>query len=140
MGAVKPIAAWLFSNPKDTWPPWRVVAWWEVRRIPFNVIVGTYGALCIVVFLLALTTSGHLYPWEDAVEPIALIAAPFIINLLYTVGWLIEIPARLYLPGLSPRFGPLLFGLGLGFGMFLMTVPAAIWVGYRILQVAGVLT
>jgi hypothetical protein len=127
-------ASWLFLAPTDPAPAWRVVAWWEARRLPFNVIVGTYGVLCLAVFFLAITSSGHLQPGEDAVEPIALIAAPFVINLLYTLGWLVEIPARVYVPGLSPRFGPLLLKLGLGFGLFLITGPAALWAGYRLLN------
>jgi len=62
--------------------------------------------------LWAIATSGHLHPGEDAVEPIALLAAPFGINLLYTLGWLVEVPARLLRPGLSPRFGQLLLKMG----------------------------
>src|SRR5262245_8681402 len=128
--------AWLFANPTGTASPWRVVAWWEVRRIPFNIVVGSYGVLCLVVFYWAILTSGHLRPGEDAVEPIALLAAPFGINLFYTLGWLVEVPARLLRPGLSPRFGPLLLKLGLGLGLFLLTLPAVLWGGYRLLQLA----
>jgi hypothetical protein len=72
------------------------------------------------------------------VEPLALLAAPFGINVLYTIGWLVEVPARLLVPGLSSRFGPLLLKLGLGFGLFLITLPAAFWAGYRLLQLVGV--
>jgi hypothetical protein len=115
-----------------------VVAWWEIRRLSFNVIVGAYGALCFVVFFWAITTSGHLQPGEDAVEPIALLAAPLGINVLYTLGWLVEVPTRLLVPDLSPRFGPLLLKLGLGMGLLLITLPAGFWGGYRLLQLAGV--
>jgi hypothetical protein len=118
---------------------WRVIVWWEVRRIPFNVIVGAYGFLCLAVFFWAVTTSGHLAPGEDAVEPLALLAAPFGINALYTLGWLIEVPLRFLLRNLSPRFGPVLLALGLALGLFLITVPAGWWVAYRILQGLGVL-
>lgn len=135
---VKRFTAWLFTNPQEPHSLWRVIAWWELRRIPFNLIVGTYGALCFAVFLSAITTSGHLQPGEDALEPLALLAAPFGINLLYTLGWLVEIPARLLVPGLSSRFGPLLLKLGVGLGLFLITMPAAFWSGYCLLQLVGV--
>jgi hypothetical protein len=115
-----------------------VVVWWEVRRIPFNIIIGAYGTLCLALFFWAIATSGHLQPGEDAVEPIALIAAPFGINVLYTLGWLVEVPARVLNPGLSPGFGPLLLKLGLGLGLTLITLPAAFWGCYRLLQLAGV--
>ncbi|MBI3028029.1 MAG: hypothetical protein HYY64_00745 [Candidatus Rokubacteria bacterium] len=77
------------------------MAWWEVRRIPFNLIVGVYGVVCLVAFFWAITTSGHLQPGEDAVEPLALLAAPFGINVLYTtrVGPRSPDSAR----GLQPR-------------------------------------
>jgi hypothetical protein len=131
---------WLSSTPADFDSPWRVVAWWETRRLPFNLIVGVYGIACLLVYFLAISSSGHLGPGEDAVEPIVVFAAPLLINVLYTLGWLVEVPARRQVPGLSPRFGPLLWTLGLGFGLFLMTVPAAIWSLFRLLQTIGVLT
>jgi hypothetical protein len=129
---------WLFSGPTQPTTAWRVIFWWEARRIPFNVIVGAYGLLCLVVFFWAITTSGHLGPGEDAVEPLALLAAPFGINALYTLGWLVEVPSRFLVRNLSPRFGPVLLAFGLALGLFLITVPAGLWAVYRVLQGMGV--
>jgi hypothetical protein len=137
---VKRFVDWFFANPQSRRSIWGVVAWWEVRRIPFNVIVGLYGLLCLVAFFWAITTSGHLQPGEDAVEPLALLAAPFGINILYTLGWLVEVPIRLAVSNLTPRFGPTLLKVGLGFGLFLITLPAALWVSYRLLQLARVVS
>ena len=135
--SVRRAVAWFFSSPDIPTSIWRVIAWWELRRIPFNGIVGAYGVLCLVIFFWAIVTSGHLQPGEDAVEPIALMAAPFGINALYTLGWLVEVPVRLVRPDVSPRFGPLLLKLGLGLAFVLITIPAGSWGGYRLLQVAG---
>lgn len=110
------------------------MAWWELRRIPFNIIVGIYGLVCFALFSWGITGSGHLMPGEDAVEPIALLAAPFVINVLYSLGWLVEVPVRLLRPGLSPGLGPLLLKSGLGLGMVVSSLPAAYWVGYRLLS------
>lgn len=129
---------WLFASAQGPRSPWKVVAWWEVRRVPFNIIIGVYGVLCLAIFFWAVTTSSHLQPGEDAVEPIALLAAPFAINVLYTLGWIVEVPARLLVPTLSPAFGPLLLKLGLGLGVLLITLPAAFWGGYRLLQLVGI--
>jgi len=137
---VKRFTEWLFTNPQEPRSLWRVIGWWELRRIPFNVIVLVYGALCFVIFLWAITTSGHLQPGEDAVEPLALLAAPFGINILYTFGWLVEVPARHLVPGLSSSFGPMLLKLGLGLGLFLIAMPAVSWGGYRLLQLVGVVS
>ena len=131
------VVDWLFAPPDDPASSARVVAWWEARRIPFNLIVGTYGFACLVVFFTAITTSGHLGPGEDAVEPLAIIAAPIVINLLYTLGWIVEIVYRTVEPDVSPRFGPRLLALGLALGLSLCTLPAAYWGGYRILQWIG---
>lgn len=130
-------ADWLFSNPRIPCSPWSVVVWWEVRRLSFNLIVGAYGVFCFVVFIYAITSSGHLQAREDAVEPIALLAAPLGVNALYTLGLLAEVSTRLLVPALSPGFGPLLLKLGLGMGILLTILPAGFWGGYRLLQLAG---
>ena len=137
---MKRIVDWLFRVPEEPYSPWRVVAWWEARRVPFNIIVGVCGALGVAVFLWTITTSGHLQPGEDPLEPITILAAPLVINVLYTLGWIIEVPIRRLLPGLSPCFGPVLLRLGLGLGLFVITMPAAYWTGYRLLQLIGVLS
>jgi len=116
------------------------VVWWEARRIPFNLIVGLYGVVCLLAFFWAITTSVHLQAGEDAVEPLALLAAPIGINLLYTLGWLVEVPSRLVISDLTPQFGPLLLKMGLGLGLLLITLPAAFWIGDRLLQLAGVIS
>ena len=56
----------------------------------------------------------------------------------YTFGWLVEVPACHLVPGLSSGFGPMLIKLGLGLGLFLITMPAVVWSGYRLLQLVGV--
>lgn len=128
---------WMFGAPEARRPVWKVILWWELRRIPFNLIVGLYGIVCLVIFFWAIVTSGHLQVGEDAVEPLALLAAPFVINVLYTLGWLVEVPARIAMPDLSPRFGPILLMIGLGLGLCLITLPAAVWLGIRVLQLLG---
>ena len=137
---IEQLIDWLFSNPKNPDSPRQVIAWWEMRRLPFNLTIGVYGAVCLVIFVAAITMSGDLQPCEDAIEPLALIAAPFVANALYTLGWIVELTYRSIEPDVSPRFGPRLFKLGLGLGLFLITVPAAFWSGYRLLQWTGLAT
>ena len=130
-------AGWFFSTPDVPITIRRTISWWERRRIAFNVVVGAYGFVCLMIFFAAITTSGSLKPGEDAVEPVAIMAAPFGINLLYTLGWIVEIPARLLFHGLSPRFGPFLLKVGLGIGVILISLPPAVWGGYRLFQIVG---
>lgn len=131
--------AWLFAQPQIPVRGWHVVVWWELRRIPFNLLVALYGVACLAVFHWGIFGSGNLPPGEDAVEPMALIAAPFAANVCYTLGWLVELQARLLFPSLSPAFGPLLLRLGLALSAILISTPAVYWGGYRVLQLAHVL-
>ena len=120
-----------FEPPEPPLDSWSVICWWEARRIPFNLLVGGLGAVCLGILFWALATSGHLRPGEDAVEPIALLAAPF---------GLVEAPARLLVRDLSPCFGPMLLRLGVGMSAVLIALPAAFWTGYRLLQSAGLVS
>jgi hypothetical protein len=125
---------WLFAPQDAPSSVWRTLAWWEARRVPFNLIVGSYGVLCLVVFVWGLSTSGRLRPGEDAIEPMALLAAPFLVNALYCLGWLVEIPLHLIAPNASQGIGPILLKLGFAVGLGLISVPAAYWGGFRLLQ------
>jgi hypothetical protein len=115
--------------------------WWELRRIPYNLIVGVYSFLSLMVFYMALNFGGHLQPGEDAVELMALIMAPFIINILYTLGWFAELLARMANPtffAYSATIRPLMFKLGLGFSFFVVSIPAGYWIVFCILQLLGI--
>jgi len=136
---LKRFVRWFFAIPPDGQSPWQVVVWWEKRRIPFNIVIGSYAVVCLAGFLWAIITSGTLKPGEDAIEPLALLVAPLGINILYTLGWLVELPSRRFLSHLTPQFGPILLAAGTGLGLFLITIPAVLWVGYRVLQLLGTL-
>ena len=134
---MRTLAKWLFSSPEPNTSSGRIIGWWELRRIPYNVIVGCYAFGCLIIFFVAIGATGHLRPGEDAVEPITLLFAPCGINIFYTLGWLVEVPSRLLFPNLSPRLGPFMLAAGLALSLVLVTVPAAYWLGYRMLQLAG---
>jgi hypothetical protein len=119
-----------------------VIRWWEVRRLPINLIIGGYGIVCLIVFFAAISVAHVLKPGEDAVEPLALMAAlvvvPVVFNICYTLGWLVEVAARALTPGLSPKLGPRLLMAGLAFSLCIISLPAVFWVGYVCLRVVGV--
>ncbi len=114
------------------------VRWWEARRIPVNLALGAYAIPCFIIFFISIVTSGKLGPGEDAEEPMGLIAAPILFNICYTFGWVLEAYARLTQRRVSPRFGPILLALGLGFSLLVISLPAVFWGGYRLLQLIGV--
>lgn len=61
------------------------------------------------------------------------------INILYTLGWLVEVPARIVAPALSPCFAPRLLKSGLALGLLLIPLPAAFWLAYRVFQLVGIM-
>ncbi len=137
MNIIKRIYSWLFSVHESPPSWWRVILWWEIRRIPYNLIIAVYGFVSLLIFFWAILTSGQLQPGEDAVEPIGLILAPFAVNFCYTFGWLAELSVRLVYPSLSVRFSPILLKIGIFFSLFMISLPSGFWLTYRLLQIFG---
>lgn len=104
-----------------------VIVWWEVRRIPYNLMVGVWGAICLLIFTCSLNASGHLALGEDAIEPPLLLFLPFAVNVCYTIGWPVEIVLRKLRPDLNPKLGQFLFRAGLVFSLTVISLPAVIW-------------
>lgn len=134
MNLIKETTDWLFKTQFPPIPWWRIILWWEMRRVPFNLVIGICSVFSLVIFYWSILGSGHLQPGEDAVEPLAFIVAPVVFNICYTLGWLLELSMRAILPSLPSEFGPCLLRLGMGFSLFVISIPALYWGGYRLLQ------
>ena len=123
----------LFEPASAPITPRAAIAWWEHRRLFYNAVVILAAIIALVVFYIAIVASGQLPEGEDAVEPLGLIVGvilfPFVINVCYTLGWLVEAPLRLVRPNTWPRFGSRLFALGLAFSLLVVGAPAIIWMG-----------
>ena len=136
---------WLFTPPSEPTSSGDAVAWWERRRIPYNLIVGAVAIVAFIIYCVAITCTGTgaLQPGEDIIEPLALIAAPIIapivINICYTAGWLLDAPLRAFVPSLSPQFTSRLFAAGFAFSLFVVSFPALYWVAYLLLQLLHVI-
>jgi len=78
-------AGWLYSRGDGKRTDITVTAWWEKRRIPYNVIVLPVAMVSYIFFLLFIAMAEILKPGEDAVEPIALIIGPIMMNICYVV-------------------------------------------------------
>lgn len=119
-------------------PPWDAIVWWEIRRIPFNFLVGVTGLIGIA---LVFWIGDILFPpGEDAIEPMLLffgipvyaIAA----NVCYTMGWASEVWGWGDATEAANR-RERLFRLGLALSIGLTTLPfvllLALWTVFRIL-------
>jgi hypothetical protein len=109
---------------------WEIIRWWEIRRIPYNVLLFIIGIAAIFAMEGLM---GRVIPLgEDAVEPFALalgsIAFGIIVNLCYTFGWVIEL-RRTRIDSVSARRrGERMFLTGLWFSCLLASAP--FWFGF----------
>ena len=107
--------------------PWDSIAWWEVRRIPYNLAVAAAGTVTVI----AVIGIGSVFvrTGEDVIEPLGLLAGGVVFgilaNLLYTLGWISEL---LWSGGDTARtesLCPRVFWLGL-IGSVLLTLAPAV--------------
>lgn len=140
MTAPRRLIRWLFTVPgMGVRSAWEVITWWESRRLAYNVVVGMVGLFSLVAFFGFITAANVLKPGEDAVEPMALLLAPFGVNFCYTLGWIGELALRLLGGQRDDRIaGPILLGVGFALSLLIVLLPAALWsVFWLIRQVHG---
>ena len=98
----------LFAVPDTNRSYRRIIIWWELRRIPYYIIMCILGAISLPLFYYFISLSGKLEVGEDAVEPLMLIVAPIFINIFYTAGWISEILLTLLWKDKTQLIGPAL--------------------------------
>src|SRR5687768_5317617 len=105
--------------------PGSLLYWWESRRLFYNAVVGTTGVFSSLVILLfsALPPFDGMAP--PPILPLAL-AYGLAANLCYSMGWGIEMLARLVWGRQAPDLGPILFRQGLIFSVGLTLLPIGI--------------
>lgn len=126
---------WMTSRPHDDGSLLVTIAWWERRRLSYNIFLVAIGIPGLLLFVLAICASRSLAPGEDAVEPMALFASPIAANMAFTAGWLVE-GALLAQAPVRPT-GPRLMKAGLLFSIAVVFLPALWW---GIIDFAGVVT
>jgi hypothetical protein len=84
------------TNPRSSLAdkrPWDAILWWEIRRIPYNLLLLLLGGFTGIVIQLVGTHFAE--PGEDIVEPLAMlfgaIAFGVFANIFYTFGWTTEL-------------------------------------------------
>jgi hypothetical protein len=131
---------WYFTQPDGTSDhALDIVAWWEIRRIPFNILIGTVGIASLAAWLSigSLPLMTERVNSADAVgaEPLSVLAAPFLFNLCYTAGWMAEITLK-WLGVL--RSGPILMKLGMGLSLTMVSFVGVYWCVALLVEVVSV--
>lgn len=111
---------------------WQTIGWWEVRRVPYNLLVGAAGVItCAVCFVTALVCEHFLGDPIGLPDPpifafFGILAYGIMANVCYTGGWIAELMVQKLWPGQSDSFGRISFFLGLIFSIVLTLVPGGL--------------
>jgi hypothetical protein len=115
----------LFPLPEYRRTPWSLLAWWESRRLTYNVVVGGAGLLTLgavaIVGLLPPAPPVPGVPWARLLGGAVVYGVAA--NLCYSLGWLAEVAMRALWGEEAPCAGPALFRQGLSFAVGLTLLP-----------------
>ena len=140
MNLYRRFVRWLFFIPEKTPSKWQIIVWWELRRIPYNLIVGL-AAVCSLFLLYLFTAHEPIDNGQDIVEPIMVLIAPFILNLCYTGGWIVEafFPKTFLESFMVERkqLGAKFLRWGLQFSLGVVFLPTVVWGIFWILRLMG---
>jgi hypothetical protein len=79
----------LFAPLKEPTSWWKIILWWEIRRIPYNIIVGVAGFVGMAFYLFAID---RCYGPEVDVDFFLIIWLGGLgANFAYTFGWLFDL-------------------------------------------------
>jgi hypothetical protein len=108
--------------------PWDAIVWWEIRRIPYNLLLGLLGFFTVIV--IELIGSHFVRSGEDVEEPLGVflgvISYDMLANIFYTLGWISEL---LWSGGDTTRTEAMrrkVFRVGVIFSAILTLLPAAL--------------
>lgn len=124
-----------FSRSEPLRSAWEVIAWWEARRVPFNLMVGATGlvtgAIILFAALLAETYLGEAVglPYPPILAVFAIVFYAIMANICFALGWAVELLVSRIWGEQAQSFGPISFTLGILFSIALTLAPAALITG-----------
>lgn len=119
------ITRFFFRHEVTCRTPAEVIGWWEARRLPYNVAIGTTGLFTLAAVHLIM----RLPPFSTSIplEPTIIVPAVYgvLANVCYTGGWMAELWIRKALGREMEPAGPTLFRYGFVFSIGLTLIPVA---------------
>src|SRR5207253_2780038 len=106
--------------------------WWELRRIPYNLIVGCVGIVTCVFIATAALASEIVFGKEFGLPDPPIFAVLGVLlyaiaaNLCYTGGWIAELLVRKLWPDGTDRFAVWIFSLGVIFSILVTLSPSVL--------------
>jgi magnesium-transporting ATPase (P-type) len=131
---------WLFARKEEEPNLVAVIKWWELRRIPYNLIVGGLGVFTFVVTLLVAAIASDKFgeplglPDPPIVAVFAVVFYAVMANVCYTGGWIIELVVRSLWKERAGDFGQISFTLGILFSALLTLAPAVVFTAFLIFR------
>jgi hypothetical protein len=122
----------LFRRESPALSSAETILWWESRRIPYNLIVGTAGiCTCVAVVALALIAqeffnSDFGLPDPPGLGVILVILYGIMANVCFTLGWVTELLLRRMSMREANAFAENTFFCGLLFSVVLTLSPAVL--------------
>ena len=119
----------LFPLPAIRRSPATLFAWWECRRLLYNVVVGSTGVITLATVLVLDWLPPHVLhivvPWQ------AVVLYGVAANVCYSCGFLLEVLCEGLWRGEVAPVGPALFRQGLVFSVGLTLLPLIpAWMSY----------
>ena len=112
----------LFRDAYRLESPSEIVQWWERRRVPFNIVVGSTG-LVSLTFLGVLGAIGPNANNQMIPPVIAVLFYGVLANVCYTSGWMVELALRPFLGAQTGTVGATLFRYGTAFSVGITALP-----------------
>ena len=103
---------------------WQIIRWWEIRRIPYNAALFVIGvtSLVAVEWLQAKTPANGRGPFHLETG-LTIVGYVIMANLLYTLGWIVELIGRETDEVRARTRGKKFFLAGMWFSCLLTSAP-----------------
>ena len=117
--------------------PAEIIGWWEARRLPYNLAVGSTGLVTLALSYLISWLPPASLPAPPLLPALAMSAAYGVMaNVCYTSGWLVELALRRGGGSELEPVGPALFRYGFVFSIGLTLFPVALLLMFKVVRLA----
>lgn len=118
---------WFFNVSEHQRDAIKILLWWEKRRIPFNILIAVVGLSSLILLNIFVNASVKKSGGEDVVEPALIFTFPVLLNIAYSLGWIVEIANYVNNKIDDPTLGQWLLRTGTFLTLVVVTLPTIVW-------------